>query len=156
MVGVHSWSSTVHGKTLISVTLNLCHTKTIEGRVTKIRSYLKHIVKNCMLIFWVSTVNRTAIIEVKPPQYENIVTILSIASKVFNAETRKINIQFLIIWLKSLYIFVTVPVMVFVWQMFKVAEISVSPWTVELHEWTPTYTTSWQQEITCGYLCVWM
>ena len=84
-------------KTLISATLNICHTKTIRVTVTKICSYFKYNVKNCMLFFKVSPVNSTTVIEVNPPQYENIVTVLSIASEVFNAEPQKINIQFLII-----------------------------------------------------------
>ena len=67
--GVHSWTPPFMEKTLISVTLNICHAKTIGGTVTKICSYLKHIVKNCVLIFWVSTVNNNAVIEVKLPQF---------------------------------------------------------------------------------------
>ena len=99
-VGVHSWSSTVHGETLISATLNICHTKTITGTVTKMYSDFNHIIKNCMLIFRVSALNIFDAIDKIVTIFSYCGGFTSIMAVLFTVETQKINIQFLTICLR--------------------------------------------------------
>ena len=85
--------ASIHGhgpfmeKTLISATLNICHTKTIRDTVTKICSGLNHIIKHCMLISRGSALNTSDVIDETVTIFSYCGGFISITGVLFTGET---------------------------------------------------------------------